>query len=147
VPNPRWFELDARLRAARAQRDDLLAQHGFSTLVRPGRPLPIARQWRAGGPTGEIFAAMQEVATLEARRSRLQRRVPVQQVVGGEVLKLATERRHLTNLVKMVTYQAESDLVRLVAPHYRRAEQEGRTLIQTALASAADLDVTDTELP
>ena len=33
-----------------------------------------------------------------------------------------------------------------MAPHYRRAEEEGRTLIQAALASAADLEVTDTEL-
>jgi len=33
-----------------------------------------------------------------------------------------------------------------VAPYYRRADEEGRTLIQSALASAADLQVTKTEL-
>ena len=74
------------------------------------------------------------------------KRVPVQDVVTGEVVKLAPERKHLTNLLKMVAYQAESDLVRLVAPHYRRTEDEGRTLIQSALASAADIEVTDREL-
>jgi hypothetical protein len=62
------------------------------------------------------------------------------------VVKLAPERKHLTNLIKMVAYQAESDLLRLVAPHYRRADDEGRTLIQSALASAADLQVAKTEL-
>ena len=62
------------------------------------------------------------------------------------IVKLAPERKHLTNLIKMVAYQAESDLLRLVAPHYRRAADEGRTLIQSALASAADLQVTNTEL-
>jgi hypothetical protein len=62
------------------------------------------------------------------------------------VVKLAPERKHLTNLIKMVAYQAESDLLRLVAPHYRRAGDEGRTLIQSALACAADLDVNPTEL-
>jgi len=31
-------------------------------------------------------------------------------------VKLAPERKHLTNLLKMVAYQAESDLVRLLAP-------------------------------
>jgi len=62
------------------------------------------------------------------------------------VVKLAPERKHLTNLIKMVAYQGESDLLRLVAPHYRRAGDEGRTLIQSALASAADLEVTQTEL-
>ena len=58
----------------------------------------------------------------------------------------ASIRKHLTNLLKMVAYQAESDLLRLVAPHYRRAGEEGRTLIQAALGSAADLQVSQTEL-
>lgn len=46
----------------------------------------------------------------------------------------------------MVAYQAEDDLLRLLALHYRRTEQEGRTLIQTALAAAGDLEITATEL-
>ena len=46
----------------------------------------------------------------------------------------------------MVAYQAEGDLLRLVGQHYRRVDDEGRTLIQSALASAADIEVTDQEL-
>jgi F0F1-type ATP synthase delta subunit len=67
-------------------------------------------------------------------------------VTDKPVVKLAPERQHLTNLIKMLAYQSESDLLRLVAPHYRRAQDEGRTLIQAALASAADLEATKTEL-
>ena len=40
-------------------------------------------------------------------------------------------------------YQAESDLVRLAAPHYARSPQEGRTLLHAAIASPADLSVDD----
>ena len=61
-------------------------------------------------------------------------------------MKLAPERQHLASLLKMVAYQAESDLCRLLAPHYKRADDEGRTLVQTALASAADIEVGDAEL-
>src|ERR1035437_5254059 len=43
-------------------------------------------------------------------------------------------------------YQVESDLFRLVTPHYKRAEEEGRTFIQSALASAAGIEVSETEL-
>jgi hypothetical protein len=50
------------------------------------------------------------------------------------------------NLIKMVAYQAESDLVATIQPHYRRAAQEGRTLIQSARADTADLAVTDLQL-
>ena len=61
-------------------------------------------------------------------------------------MKLAPERKHLTNVIKIVAYQAESDLLRLVGPYYRRVGDEGRTLIQSALATAADLQVTEKEL-
>jgi hypothetical protein len=46
---------------------------------------------------------------------------------------LSTERKHLTNVLKMVAYQIESDLVELIRPEYKRAEDEGRTFIQTVL--------------
>ena len=58
---------------------------------------------------------------------------------AGQV-KLSTERKHLTNVLKMVAYQIESDLLELIRPHYKRVEDEGRTFIQTALQDAADLE-------
>ena len=101
----------------------------------------------AHGPLGQkIWRAMQRVAQLEARRAKLPKRVPVQAATDEPVVKLAPERKHLTNLIKMVAYQAEGDLLRILAPYYRRANDEGRTLIQSALASAADIEVTDQEL-
>ena len=63
-----------------------------------------------------------------------------------DLVKLSTERQHLTNVLKLVAYQIESDLVNLIRPHYARAEEEGRTLIQTVLQSAATLEPTDEEL-
>ena len=46
----------------------------------------------------------------------------------------------------MVAYQAESDLLALVRPHYARADQEGRTLIATAFQSSANLETKKTVL-
>ena len=59
---------------------------------------------------------------------------------GQEVIKLATERKHLTNILKMVAYQIESDLLNQLRPHYARVEDEGRTLIQSALQSRATIE-------
>ena len=89
---------------------------------------------------------MQQVLLREKQRAALPKRIPLQALPGDPVVKLAPERKHLTNLLKMVAYQAESDLRRAVTPHYRRADDEGRTLIQSALANAADLHVTENEL-
>jgi len=58
-------------------------------------------------------------------------------------VRLSRERKHLTNCIKMVAYQAESDLLALVRPHYARADQEGRTLIVSALQNAADVEVNE----
>jgi len=148
VPNPALAALDAKLREARAELSQLQAKYGWEALVNPEGERPTMRGFKiALGKLGNtIWSAMKRVTTLEAKRATMPKRVPVQEVVTGKVVKLDPERKHLTNLLKMVAYQAESDLVRLVAPHYRRVEDEGRTLIQSALASSADLEVTDREL-
>jgi len=62
------------------------------------------------------------------------------------VVKLATERKHLTDIIKMVAYQAESDLLALLRPHYARADQEGRTLLHELFATAGDIRVSGSEL-
>jgi transposase len=148
VPNPAWAKVDAQLRQAYAHLDRLQAEYGLEALTNPERQRPTMRGFKiAQGNLGQqIDQAMQRVQQLEAERAAVPRRVPVQAVSEKPVVKLAPERKHLTNLIKMVAYQAESDLVRAVAPHYRRVEEEGRTLIQSALASTADLEVTATEL-
>jgi hypothetical protein len=148
VPNPVWAALDAQLRQAHAHMDRLQAEYGLKALTNLEEQRRTMRGFKtAHGKLGQkIWNVWQRVLQLEKRRAAAPRRVPVQAVTQEPVVKLAPERKHLTNLIKMVAYQAESDLLRLVAPHYRRASQEGRTLIQSALASPADIQVTKTEL-
>jgi len=148
VPNPAWAAVDAQLRQAQAHFDRLQAEYGLEALTSLERQRRTMRGFKiAQGKLGQrILKAWQRVLQLEKRRAAVPRRVPVQAVTKEPVVKLAPERKHLTNLIKMVAYQAESDLLRLVAPHYRRVGDEGRTLLQSALGSAADLEVTQTEL-
>jgi len=148
VPNPAWAAVDAQLRQAHAQVDRLQAEYGLEALTNLEQQRPTMRGFKAAqGKLGQkIWNAWQRVLRLDKRRASVPRRVPVQTVTQEPVVQLAPERKHLTNLIKMVAYQAESDLLRLVAPHYPRANDEGRTLIQAALASPADLQVTPSEL-
>jgi hypothetical protein len=148
VPNPAWAALDAQLRQAHAHLDRLQAEYGLEALTNLEDRRRTMRGFKtAHGKLGQrIWSAWQRIEKLEKQRAAIPRRVPVQTVMDEPVVKLAPERKHLTNLIKMVAYQAESDLLRLVAPHYRRADQEGRTLLQAALASTADLQVAQTEL-
>lgn len=148
VPNPVWATVDAQLRQAQACVDRLQAQYGLEAWTNLEHQRPTMRGFKIAQATlsQKLAQAWQRVLQLEQRRAAVPRRVPVQSLTQDPVVKLAPERKHLTNLIKMVAYQAESELLRLVAPHYRRVEDEGRTLIQSALAGAADLQVTQTEL-
>ena len=94
----------------------------------------------------QLRAARERLAQLVARRRELPQRVEVRDVSEGAVVKLATERKHLTNLIKMVAYQAESDLLALLQPNYARVDQEGRTLLHDLLSASADVAVVGTEL-
>jgi transposase len=148
VPNPEWARADAQLRQAHARWDRLQAEYGLEAFTNVEQRRRTMRGFKiAQGKLGQqIWEAWQRVEKLETRRNKVPRRVPVQTVSPEPVVKLAPEIQHLVNLVKMVAYQAESDLFRAVEPHYRRVADEGRTLIQSAMLSAADLRVTATEL-
>ena len=148
VPNPAWTAADAKLRAAYACLDRLQAEYGLEAWTNSETQRRTMRGFKtAQSKLGQkIWSAWERAQQLEKRRAAIPRRIPVQALSDKPVVKLAPERKHLTNLIKMVAYQAESQLLRLVTPHYRRADDEGRTLLQAALASAADLQVTKTEL-
>jgi transposase len=148
VPNPERRALDKDLRAARTELAKLEQRFGAAAADNPEGHRPTMRGFKiAHGKLGtQLRAARKRLATLIDRRRDLPRRVEVQDTSPGAVIKLATERKHLSNLIKMVAYQAESDLVALLKPHYARADQEGRTLVHELFQAAADLEVTDSEL-
>jgi transposase len=148
VPNPKRRALTGKLEQARAEFARLTAEYGAEALLNPEHARPTMRGFKIahGELAARLRTAFERVTALEQARAAAPTRIRVREVVTTDVVKLAPERKLLTNLLKMVAYQAESDLVHRVAPHYKRTTDEGRTLIQAALASSADLDVTTEEL-
>ena len=57
----------------------------------------------------EVVDALRGYAALEGQRASVHQRVPARAVVDGPVVKLATERKHLTNLLKMVAAAPKPD--------------------------------------
>jgi hypothetical protein len=148
VPNPARRELDHEIRLARAALHRRAAEYGGQALLNEENRRPTMRGFKIAhaGMSTKIRDALNRLMRLRRRRAEAPARVPVKEVTEGPVVKLAPERKHLTNLLKMVAYQVETDLVANIRPHYRRADEEGRTLVQSMLASAADLEVTENEL-
>jgi len=130
VPNPERRALDKEIGAARAALATLEQRFGAAAADNPEQERPTMRGFKiAYGKLGtQLRTARARLAGLVDNRRGLPRRVEVKDTSAGAVIKLATERKHLSNLVKMVAYQAESDLVALLGPHYARTDDEAAPL-------------------
>jgi hypothetical protein len=145
VRNPARKAVDKELGKARARWDKLKQTYGDASLDYIEGRTPTMREFRAADQKiyREIQEAADRVAELASQQKLLPLRVPLAAArPDQDLVKLSTERKHLTNVLKLVAYQIESDLVNLIRPHYARAEDEGRTLIQTVLQSTATLEPT-----
>ena len=148
VPNPARKALDKELRLARASFTKLQERFGVMALDYVDRDMPQAIfQKTEKNLRRDMEKVTARVQKLETRRASLPTHLPlVEARKGQEPVKLSTERKHLTNILKMVAFQIESDLVEMIRPHYKRAEDEGRTLVQTILQDAADIEPAEGEL-
>ncbi len=148
IPNPERRALDKQIRAARAELAKSERQYGAAAADNTEERRPTMRGFKiAYGKLGkQLRAARERVARLIEKRRNVPQRVEIRNLSERAVVKLATERKHLTDIIKMVAYQVESDLLALLRPHYARAEQEGRTLLHELFAAAGAIRVCDREL-
>ena len=143
VPNPARKVIEKTLAKAREDLKSLEAEFGRAAECNLERVRPTMRGFKiANGEIGKkVREAQQVVAKLEKERKTVAKRVPVGETTEEEIVQLAPERKHLTNVLKMVAFQAETELFHIVGRHYRRSEDEGRTLVQTIFFNSGDLRV------
>ena len=148
IPNPERRTLDQEIRSARADLARLEREYGAAAAANAEQRRPTMRGFKiAHGRLGkQLRTARARVAQLFEQRRDLPKRVEIRDLNERTMVKLATERKHLTDIIKMVAYQTESDLLALLQPHYARADQEGRTLLHELFATAGDIRVCDSEL-
>jgi hypothetical protein len=148
VPNPARKAVEADLRKARAEVTRLEAALGAAALTNDESRRRTIRGFKIANGAGigiPLRDARERVGRLVAERNALPERVPVGSV-KSDVVRLPGRRKRLTDAIKMLAYQAESDLVAQVAPFYKRNLDEGRRLVLAALQSTAAIEVTDREL-
>lgn len=148
IINPQRRALDKQVRTARADLAKLERQYGAAAADNTDRHRPTMRGFKLAHATlgKQLRAARVRLTRLLAKRRDVPERVEVRDLDGSAVVKLASERKHMTDIIKMVAYQAESDLLALLRPHYSRAEQEGRTLLHELFAVHGDIRLSEREL-
>ena len=148
VPNP--VRAAARRRSCARPRPSsprLQPRYGAEALANRERRRPTMRGFKiANAELGQPDPRRRCATVRSTSSAAVPRRVPVQQVVPGR----GRQARHRAQ----APHQPAQD-GRLPGrerplppgqPHYRRAEDEGRTLIQSALATSGDLEIVDDTL-
>jgi prepilin-type processing-associated H-X9-DG protein len=112
-----------------------------------------AKEGRAsvGGrrPSTELLGAFADAAAEVQRLEGVRSAIPAQARLADvrpEAKRLTGERKRIFDAIRMATYNAESALARMLAPHYSRAEDEARNLLREAFKAPADQQVIGTEL-
>lgn len=149
VPNPKRKEINRERAKIKAERERLEQEYGLNALNNEESQRPTMRGFKISNSAvgRKIEALRQQEAELKALYEKIPEKVPLKATLDNEcAYRLRREKKHLTDLLKMVAYQAESDLLGLIRYDYARSDDEGRTLIQSALQSTGDLEVTDNEL-
>jgi prepilin-type processing-associated H-X9-DG protein len=148
VPNPAWSTANKELNKAKLALRRLEADYGEAARNNPDKQRPTMQGFRSANATEigiPMRAAKARVDELKAARNAHPRRVMVGELEQPPV-RLLSARKRLSDGLKMLAYQVETDLVRAIAPHYARAVHEGRTLICAALQSRGQLSVVGGEL-
>jgi transposase len=148
VPNPERRTLDKQIRAARAELSEIERRYGAAAADNTEQSRPTKRGFQITFDKlgKQLRAARERLKKLTQKHRSVPARLEIRDLGEQAVVKLATERKHLTDIIKMLAYQAESDLLNLLRSHYLRTEQEGRTLLHELFATAGDIKVSGSEL-
>jgi len=131
VANPARRDADRKVREAKATIAAAEEHEGRGALEGTGTDLEVRSAF--GDAYEELDSRVSAARATPAK-------VPLGQVRPGAV-RLDAERKRIMDAIRMATYNAESALARLIAPHYARAEDEARSLLHEIFRSSADLEI------
>ena len=149
VPNPERKEINRKRNKIKIALKELEQEYGVKALNNEEARRPTMRGFKIANSAvhRKIAALQQQEFELKALYEKTPPKVPLKATLNNETAyRLKNEKKHLTDNIKMVAYQAETDLLALIRSDYARSDDEGRTLIQSALKSSGDLEVTNNEL-
>jgi len=122
VPNPERRPIDHTLAQRRAQLKVLQVRYGQALAETPLKARTTIQKFKKAHQALEqhIQRLQKRIQILQEKRQQIPKRVQVKALAGEPVLRLSRERQQLVSCIKMVAYQAESDLLALLRPHYAR---------------------------
>jgi transposase len=141
--NPAWLALTRRLTKAKAEVTRLRTELGEAAAANAEALRPTMRGFKIAHAElrGKLEKAEARVARLMQQRKGVPKRIS-----ASDMEALKTEKKLIVDAIRMAAYQVETELLGMLAGHYARTEDEGRTLLHAAFQSPAQLEVAEGEL-
>jgi hypothetical protein len=142
-PNPQRKRVGKERQQAKAEVLRLRAELGAAAQANEEQQRPTMRGFKIA--QASLRQQLEEAELRERELAQQQRELP-QRVPATGVKTLKKEKKLIVDAIKIIAYQCETALLERLGPHYKRTEDEGRTLLHAAFQSSASMEVTPAEL-
>jgi len=133
VPNPERTQAEKALKAKKAQL-------GRAHVRLAGQQRDGASKAKQAKETQMIERLARECDELAERIKGMDKRVPLNKVMEADkIVQHETERKTITQLIKVVAYRSESCLASLVEPFFARSDDEVRAFLKTVFRLPGDI--------
>jgi transposase len=133
VPNPERRQLEKSLKAKKAQLGRAHVRHAEQQ--RDG-----ASPAKQAKGTETIEGLERQCAQLRGRIDAMEKRVPLKTILDADhIVQHETERKTITQLIKVVAYRSESCLANIIEPFFARHDDEARAFLKTVFRLPGDI--------
>jgi len=142
VPNPEKKERRKQIKVLKHELEKLKKEYGDKAFENDETRRPTMRGFNIAnsGYKKKIFKLEKEIERATIELKQIPDRIAVKELLAEhEIVRLETERKMLTDGIKMICYRAETCLFNLIMPLFSRNNDEGRTFLKSVFQQPADI--------
>ena len=142
VPNPAKKDKRKLITKLKQELENLKKQYADKALQNDETRRPTMRGFNIANPgyKKKIVELDKQIEQSEIELRQLPDKIAVKHLLAEhEIVRLETERKMLTDGIKMICYRTETCLMNLVAPFFARNNDEGRAFLKSVFQQPADI--------
>ena len=142
VPNPERKEKEKNIKKLRSELSKLKVEYGEKAVHNDQKRCPTMKGFNRSNPglKTEIINLEREIDKAKSELKKLPQKLPLKKTIEKhEMVRLETERKMITDTIKMVGYRCETAMMNLMAPHLKRNNEEGRAFLKSVYELDGDV--------
>ena len=142
VSNPDKKEKRKAIAKLKRQLETLKREYADKALKNDEARRPTMRGFNIAnaGDKRNLLNLEKEIETSQSQLKQMPDKIAVKHLLAEhEIVRLETDRKMLTDAIKMSCYRAETALLNLMGPHFARNKDEGRAFLKSVFQQPADI--------